>query len=73
MVLERETRMEDSKQGKILNIAYSGVEGAFANIAAKNIFPDMNMVACSDFSEAYEKRIKAERNKLLEEWRNKNL
>ena len=54
MVLERETKMEDVKQGKILNIAYSGVEGAFANIAAKNIFPDMNMVACSDFSEAYE-------------------
>ena len=54
MVLERKTKMEDVKQGKILNIAYSGVEGAFANIAAKNIFPDMNMVACSDFSEAYE-------------------
>ncbi|HAL03365.1 MAG TPA: bifunctional chorismate mutase/prephenate dehydratase [Lachnospiraceae bacterium] len=46
--------MEDVKKGKTLNIAYSGVEGAFANIAAKNIFPDMNMVACSDFSEAYE-------------------
>ncbi len=35
-------------------IAYSGVEGAFANIAAKKIFPDGNMISCAGFRETYE-------------------
>lgn len=36
-----------------MRIAYSGVEGAFAQIAAKRIFPDGNAVAYPDFKAAY--------------------
>ena len=36
-----------------LKVAYSGVEGAFAHIAAGRIFPDGNRVAYSDFKAAY--------------------
>lgn len=35
-------------------IAYSGIEGAFANIAAKKIFPDGNLIPYQDFQSAYE-------------------
>ena len=35
-------------------IAYSGIEGAFANIAAKKIFPDGVLISYSDFESAYE-------------------
>ena len=34
-------------------IAYSGVEGAFAQIAAERIFPDGTCVACPSFEETY--------------------
>lgn len=34
-------------------VAYSGVEGAFAHIAAKRIFPDGIMVSCANFEAAY--------------------
>ena len=34
-------------------IAYSGIEGAFANIAAKKIFPDGVLIPYSDFESAY--------------------
>ena len=34
-------------------IAYCGIEGAFANIAAKKIFPDGVLVPYSDFESAY--------------------
>ena len=37
-----------------LNVAYSGVEGAFANIAAKNIFPTAKQIPFGDFTSAYE-------------------
>lgn len=37
-----------------LKIAYSGVEGAFANIAAKNIFPSAKQIPFGDFASAYE-------------------
>ena len=37
-----------------MRIAYSGVEGAFANIAANRIFPDGTAVSCGDFKAAYE-------------------
>lgn len=43
-------------QSRLLNgmkIAYSGVEGAFAHIAAGRIFQDAKLVPCADFSEAY--------------------
>ena len=36
-----------------LRVAYSGVEGAFAWIAAKKLFPDGVPVACPDFAAAY--------------------
>ncbi len=35
-------------------IAYCGIEGAFANIAAKNIFPSEELVAFSSFAQAYD-------------------
>lgn len=34
-------------------VAYSGIEGAFANIAAKKIFPDAVLVSYGDFEAAY--------------------
>ena len=37
-----------------LKVAYSGVEGAFAHIAAKRIFPDSNRVSYRDFKSAYD-------------------
>ena len=37
-----------------LRIAYSGVEGAFAHIAAGRIFPEGNRVSYSDFKAAYD-------------------
>ena len=39
---------------KGLNVAYSGVEGAFAHIAAGRIFPEGNRVSCRDFKAAYD-------------------
>ncbi len=36
-----------------MRVAYSGVEGAFANIAAERIFPDAKAVAYPDFKAAY--------------------
>lgn len=35
-------------------IAYSGIEGAFANIAAKKIFPDGVLIPYADFASAYQ-------------------
>ena len=37
-----------------LKVAYSGVEGAFAHIAAGRIFPDSHRIACRDFKAAYD-------------------
>ena len=36
-----------------MRVAYSGVEGAFANIAAERIFPDATAVPYGDFAAAY--------------------
>ena len=36
-----------------MRVAFSGVEGAFANIAAERIFPDAKAVAYPDFKAAY--------------------
>ncbi len=36
-----------------MNVAYSGVEGAFADIAARRIFPDAVYTGCPDFTAAY--------------------
>ena len=37
-----------------VKVAYSGVEGAFAHIAAKKMFPDSQLASYKDFYEAYE-------------------
>jgi len=43
-----------------LKVAYSGVEGAFAHIAAGKIFPESNRVSCRDFKAAYESVVNGE-------------
>ncbi len=37
-----------------MRVAYSGVEGAFANIVAQRIFPNATCIPCSDFKAAYD-------------------
>lgn len=43
-----------------MKVAYSGVEGAFANIASQKIFPDALTVAYSDFKSAYDAVVNGE-------------
>ena len=43
-----------------LKVAYSGVEGAFAHIAAGRIFPKGNRVSCRDFKAAYDSVVSGE-------------
>ena len=43
-----------------LKIAYSGVEGAFAHIAAGKIFPESTRIAYSDFKSAYNSVVNGE-------------
>ena len=43
-----------------LNVAYSGVEGAFAHIAAGRIFPESNRISCRDFKAAYDSVVNGE-------------
>ena len=43
-----------------LKVAYSGVEGAFAHIAAGRIFPDGNRVSYIDFKAAYDSVVRGE-------------
>ena len=43
-----------------LKVAYSGVEGAFANIAAKNIFPFAKQIPFGDFTSAYDAVVNGE-------------
>ena len=43
-----------------LKVAYSGVEGAFAHIAAGRIFPDSNRVSYGDFKAAYDSVVRGE-------------
>ena len=45
---------------KGLNVAYSGVEGAFAHIAAGRIFPQSTLVPSSDFKAAYDSVVSGE-------------
>lgn len=47
------SRAYQSRLQSGLKIAYSGVEGAFAHIAAGRIFPDGNRISYSDFKAAY--------------------
>ena len=41
-------------------IAYSGVSGAFADLAARKIFPDGTTVPCADFKAAYDAVVNGE-------------
>ncbi len=43
-----------------LKVAYSGVEGAFAHIAAGRIFPEANRISCRDFAAAYNAVVRGE-------------
>ena len=43
-----------------LKVAYSGVEGAFAHIAAGRIFPESNRTSCKDFKAAYDAVVSGE-------------
>ena len=43
-----------------MKIAYSGVPGAFADIAAKKIFPQGQTVSCPDFKAAYDAVVNGE-------------
>ena len=43
-----------------LKVAYSGVEGAFAHIAAGRIFPESNRISCRDFKAAYNSVVNGE-------------
>lgn len=43
-----------------MRVAYSGVEGAFANIVAERIFPDASCVGYSDFDAAYRAALSGE-------------
>ena len=45
-----------------MRVAYSGVEGAFAYIAAKNIFPDAQYISYPNFKSAYRSVEKGECN-----------
>ncbi|MBQ3231037.1 MAG: chorismate mutase [Clostridia bacterium] len=43
-----------------MRVAYSGVEGAFANITAEKIFPDASCIGYADFASAYESVVSGE-------------
>ncbi len=43
-----------------MRVAYSGVEGAFANIAANRIFPDASAISYGDFKSAYKSVVSGE-------------
>ena len=43
-----------------LKVAYSGVEGAFAHIAAGRVFPQGNTIPCRDFKSAYDSVVNGE-------------
>ena len=55
--LESTMHLSKSYQSRLNNgmrVAYCGVEGAFAYIAAKNMFPEATLVAYKDFESAHE-------------------
>ncbi|MCQ2454350.1 MAG: chorismate mutase [Clostridia bacterium] len=49
------SRAWQHKLGEGFTVAYSGVEGAFAAIAAERIFPEAHYLPCASFEEAYRK------------------
>ena len=59
MALSRQYQMQ-LMEG--MRVAYSGVEGAFAYIAAKRIFPQANWISYPSFAEAYDAVRRGESN-----------
>jgi len=54
--IKNNIKISKALQHKLLEgmtVAYSGVEGAFANIAARRIFPDARCLPYADFKSAY--------------------
>ncbi|MBQ4107836.1 MAG: chorismate mutase, partial [Clostridia bacterium] len=47
------SRAYQARLNEGLRVAYSGVEGAFAYIAAKRMYPEATLVPYSDFESAY--------------------
>jgi len=61
--LQNNMEISKSFQHRLLEgmkIAFSGVEGAFANIAVNKIFPDSSAVAYPDFKSAYDSVVNGE-------------
>ena len=56
----RLTRLYQHKLLEGARVAYCGVVGAFAQIAAERIFPDAYLIACHSFEEAYQAVLKGE-------------
>ena len=49
-----------TRQNEGMKIAYSGVEGAFADIASRRIFPDLAHIGFGNFDEAYNAVVRGE-------------
>ena len=61
--LRSEIKLSKKLQHRLLDgmrVAYSGVKGAFANLAAEKIFPDATCVPYGDFKLAYDAVVKGE-------------
>ena len=61
--LRSSIEISKSMQHKLLDgmrVAYSGVEGAFANIVAEKIFPDAKAIPCENFKNAYDAVVNGE-------------
>ena len=61
--IKNNIKISKALQHKLLEgmtVAYSGVEGAFANIAARRIFPDARCLPYADFKSAYREVEKGE-------------
>ena len=54
------SRSYQERMQKGLKVAYSGVAGAFAHIAAGRIFPDSDKVSFRDFKSAYDSVVRGE-------------
>lgn len=54
------SRSYQSRMQNGLKVSYSGVEGAFAHIAAGRIFPDSNRISYRDFKSAYNSVVNGE-------------
>ena len=61
--LENTMALSRAYQSRLLEgmkTAYTGVEGAFAHIASKRIFPDTNLVSYASFEDSYDAVVRGE-------------